>query len=421
MSALLERKLLSTLTESAGIARVWELGLRAEVFEEPINRAVFGWMIDYWLDSHMKLAPTWVVMEAEFPSVALEAEVEESVQWLVDSLKHRYMVNQAQDIMRSAATTTVTDPIGSMSQLWQQAYDACQAVAPRSTRVDLSQTVADRRRRYSARHEQIESGLTLGLAELDQHTRGLIPGELAAVVAYTKTGKSWLLANAAVAAKKAGRTPLLMTLEQGIEEIDARIDAIWSGVSYSRLQAGQLDFNEARRLRDAQEEMAEMGPFLVEKPDRGERTVKQMTSRCRQVGADYLLIDQLSFIDADRDYSGDRAITAKHGDIIFDLKDDINRESAGRIPCMLAVQMNREGVRDKASGGRGGLSNIANSSMIEQTVDIALGLWRNSEMRESNITGLDIMGARRSDIKSWLLNWRLTDRTEISVREEFEG
>ena len=416
----LERKILSKLTRPAEIGRVWELGLRAEVFVEPIHRAVYEWMVDYWLDSHMQAAPTWVVMQHEFPSIPLDEHVEESTGWLVDNLKRRFAANRAQTLMLAAATTTGDDPIGSMDTLWREAYDICQTVAPRFSRADMSQTVAERRRRYARRHDQVDVGMTLGLPELDRHTRGLLPGELCAVVAYTKTGKSFFLALAAIAARRAGYTPLLMTLEQGVDEMQERIDALHSGVSYTRIQDGSLSFEESRTLAAAQDELTSMGRLLVEKPQRGERTVRHMTSRCRQAGADYLIVDQLSFIDAERTYTGDRAITAKHGDLIFDLKDDINRESAGKLPCMLAVQMNREGVRDRASGGRGGLSNIAHSSMIEQTVDIALGLWRNNELRNNNAMGLDIMGSRRSDLRSWLLHWELHERSRLSIREDYE-
>ena len=67
MSTAEERKVLAKMTELAEISRVWEMGLRQEAFEDPINRFAFAFMTDYWLDSQMQHAPTWVVMEAEPP------------------------------------------------------------------------------------------------------------------------------------------------------------------------------------------------------------------------------------------------------------------------------------------------------------------------------------------------------------------
>jgi len=415
----LEKILLAKMTDTKELARVYEMGLRRAVFVEAICGHAFEWMIDYWLATNMTLAPSWVVMETEYPSIPLPHTTEEfATEWVVDTLKRRWITNKIQNLMLDAAKTSEEDPEATLSRLWHDAYDATEVVVPRYARVDMSQNVDARRQRYAHRHDRDHTGgVTLGLPELDAHTRGILPGELAAVAGYTKVGKTFLMLNAAVSARAQGWTPLIMTLEQSIEEIEERIDALASGVSYQRLQEGSLTISESTKLIATREMVAEMGPLHVEQPQRGERTVKNMCARARQIGADYLIIDQLSFMDGERDYTGDRATTAKHGDLIYDLKNEIGRASAGMLPCLLAVQQNRE-TQSKDSGGRGALKNFAHSSMIEQTVDLALGLWRTNEARANNSMMIDIMGARRCDLKSWILSWHLSDRTEVAVREE---
>jgi len=420
LSSALERKLLSRMTTREGITRVWEMGLRGEVFDDPVHRFVFEFMVGYWLDNRMSTPPTTEVMAAEYPQVPLDAVVEESTDWLVGWLQKRYAGAEVQELLRSAARTSKDDPQGTLDRMWHDAYDAVQANAPRYARVDITETIPARRERYARDLEdQARAGVPVGLEELDNHTRGILPGELCAAAAYTKTGKSWLLAHSFVTALRAGLRPIFFTLEMGIPEMEDRIDALWSGVSYQRLSQRELTFDESARLRAAQDEMAALdGAGLIERPGRGERTVKHMVSRSRQVGAQLLIVDQLSFIDAERSYTGDSALRMKHGDVIFELKDEISRESVGKIPCLLAVQLNRQAAAGGA-GGRGELYNFANSSMVEQTVDIALGLWRSQEMRANNAMGLDIMGSRRCDTRSWTLAWHLTDRTDIHVREEY--
>lgn len=420
MSSAIERKLLSKMTELSEITRVWEMGLRQEVFEDPLNRFVFVFMVDYWLNNQMQHAPTWVVMESEYPQLTLDAEVEESTDWLVGWLQKRYASAEVQELLRSAAKTCNDDPATTLDLLWHNAYDAAQITAPRYARVDITETIVARRERYSHDVQNLtRAGVSIGLTELDDHTRGILPGELCAAAAYTKTGKSWMLANSFVSALRNGLRPLFFTLEMGVPEIEDRIDALYSGVSYQRLSQRELEPQEVIRLREAQDEMADRTGGFIERPQRGERTVKHMVSRARQLGADLLIVDQLSFIDATRDYSGDSALRMKHGEVIFELKDEISRENAGKIPCLLAVQLNRQAATQGGGGGRGELYNFANSSMVEQTVDMALGLWRNTEMRANNAMGLDIMGSRRCDTKSWTLAWHLTDRSEISIREEY--
>lgn len=415
MTVDLERKLLGRMLSSDEIGRIWELGLRPEVFETPLCQAVFNFSVDYWLSTGMKSAPTSMVLQYEFPGVDIQSDAEESTLWLVEELQRRYATNQLQEMLRDAAVKSVEDPFGTLKELWANAHSASETVAPRYGRVNMATTVEQRRQRYGYRMDTGGQGVTLGLPELDQHSNGLLPGELCAVGAFSKVGKTVWLINAAVQARRQGLVPVIFTLEMAIPEIEDRVDAFFSGVSYDRLTHGSLTQAERRQLNDAQDEMASLGPLYVEQPERGNRTVRNLVNRARQLGANYLIVDQLSFIDAEKDYyRGDKAITSKHTDIIFSLKDEISRQSSGALPCMLAVQLNRASQNQS----RIELQNFANTSAIEQTVDLALGLSRTREERNNNVMRLDILGARRSDIKAWLLSWHLRQRTSIAVRQE---
>ena len=175
-------------------------------------------------------------------------------------------------------------------------------------------------------------------------------------------------------------------------------------------------FEDHRILKEAQDELAEEGSIFIEQPDRGERTVQYLTTRARQLGADFLVIDQLSFMESRRFYP---STTDKHAEIIHELKEDISSTKNGKLPTLLAVQLNRAAASENASQ-RGNMQNIANSSAIEQTVDIAYGLYRNKEIRANNCMVIDIMGSRRTDPKSWLLDWRLDDVSRFEVIQEYE-
>lgn len=408
------------MTQLEHMTSIHENGIRAIMFEDPIHTTVFEFMVNYFEGSGRKAAPTWLAMETEYPSVPLDREVEEETQWLCDWLKKRFKRNKVQDIARRSAMTMDEDPDAALRLMWQDAYAATRAAAPRSTYEDMSQTKQQRRESYARDRDNPDiRGMSFGLLELDEHTRGLLPGELGIVAAYTKVGKSWLLANAFVSAHKTGKRPVLFTLEMDIEDMRERIDCLYSGVSYSRMVSRTLGFEEMDKLLAGQDELEAAGLAPLVRPERGDRTVKTMYAQARQMGGDVMLLDQLSWIDSEVRYSGDRVLTQKHGDLIYEVKDETSTASAGKLPTFMAVQHNRETVRGD-NGGRGGLKNLANSASIEQTVDIALGLWQNQDMRNSNLMGLDIMGSRRGDRKSWMLNWHLTNRTEIRIAEEYE-
>jgi hypothetical protein len=95
----LERRLLAKLTDPAEIARVWDMGLRPEVFEDPPLRMVFEFVIDYWLTSQMKVAPTPFVIQTELPGLVLEDDPEAESWWLAEQLMKRYARNQLQETL----------------------------------------------------------------------------------------------------------------------------------------------------------------------------------------------------------------------------------------------------------------------------------------------------------------------------------
>ena len=412
MSTDLERKLIARLVDPQDMAQAWDMGLRNVVFEEPINEAMFNHIVDYWQESRTETTPTRVVLSHDFPGLHIPEQVDETLPWLIHTLQNRYVENRAQQIMIDAATTLGDDPRNTLRNLFEQAYQAAELVHPRNNRTNMAD-YEERRMRYGSR--EIEGdGMTLGLPELDEHTRGLMAGELAVLGGFAKTGKSMYLVKAAVEARKAGYTPIVFTLEMSIEEMGDRVDAFFSGISYDRMSKGRLMMQELDELRAAQEQLAAMGFLHIEKPERGERTVRNLISRARTVGADFVLIDQLSFMDSPNKHRDNKT---KHSEIIFDLKDEINREAAGRLPCLLACQFNRQ---TQAGDGRGQMENFANASEIEQTCDIALGLWRSREMRANHAMQLDIMGSRRSDTTSWVLDWELREGTNIAVKPDVE-
>ena len=411
----IEGLVLSRLLEPNVMAESWDLGLREEAFEDPQNHSIFLFIQDYWLGEHMEKTPTVDIIQHEFPGWVPQDNEEESVAWLVGALKKRLAANKAQEIMRSAAQVSVEDPVEALGILFDGAWEAKKSLLERVNRSDMSQNADERRRRYTEQSD-LAGGVPIGLDEVDEHTRGILPGELVAVAASTKTGKSFLLVKAALEARRAGFTPYIATLEMSVPEMEERVDALNSGVGYGKLQNRELSFEEQKRLSASQDRLTDLGSLHIEQPNRGERTVQYLTNRARQLGADFLLIDQLSFMESRRFYP---STTDKHAEIIHELKEDIANTSSGKLPTMLAVQLNRAASSENAAT-RGTMQNIANSSAIEQTVDLAYGLYRNKEIRANDCMVLDILGSRRTDPKSWLLEWKLSEVSRFSVIKEYE-
>lgn len=413
----LEKTLLNTFTDQVSLKRAWDLGLREEVFVDPANRGIYRFMMDYWFSSSMTRVPTAEVLTEEFPNQLDYSETQETVDWLVEKIQSRYISNQVKDVMMTTSSKVADNPLESLKDLQSSAWGISQRVTPRRGRTNMSENLEARRLRYADRTSFTDAvrGAPFGFHELDEHTYGLLPGELGVYIAFAGVGKSWGLGNAFVGMRKAGWTPCLFTLELSVEDFEDRIDAINSGLPYTGIQRGQLDIPQVEELRRSQEEFAELGPAFIEKPPRGERTVPHLVNRARQLGADVILIDQLSFMETRERYQ------ARHEgieEIIFDLKAEISEREEAMIPVLLAVQFNRES--QSVGKGRGGLHQIALSSSIEQTIDIGFSLSQTPEHRANRSMVVDALKLRRGDVGSWLLQWDLKDRTAFGVRGRIE-
>lgn len=405
----LERRFLSYLTDTKELAKSWDLGINEKVFEDPVCREVFKFAVAYWQEHGT--APTQFAVTEEYPAFRFETEIEEAAAWYVERLQRRFVTNQLQELVVTAGTEALDDPLGALRRLHAAAYEAAEAVAPRLTRSDML-NVDDRRRRYDLRASTPGGiGLPFGIGELDTHTGGTMPGELVALGAYSKTGKTFFLAHVAVALAKAGYRPIVFTLEMGLGEIEDRVDAMYSGVSYNRLTHATLKDVEKARWEEAQEELASEGGLLIESPPEGERTVAALLNRARQAGANYVIIDQLSHMEPGKKVN---SLKEHHGTIMKQLSVELSRPGK-ELPCLLAVQLNRDSQNpdDPLS-----MKHFANAAEIEREVDLALGLSQNGEERRNRIMKISILGGRRCNVRHWQLYWDLVESTSIRVFSE---
>jgi replicative DNA helicase len=354
------------------------------------------------------------VVANQFPGIALPTDEVISTTWAVEKLKNDFSALQIQEKMLEAAKLTMVDPQGAVKYLRAEMHAMAEDITPRHSRTNMALNIDERRQRYLERTQGDSQGVTLGIPELDAWTNGLLPSELAVIGAYSKTGKTMFLANAAVAARNAGLLPIFFTLEMPKGEIEDRIDAMFSGLSYDRLSHSRLTIEEMSVLHEKQAELAALGDLLIEQPEGADRTAAALVNRARHVGANLIIIDQLSEMEAGR---RTKDLKEHHSVCMKQLKTELGRGSAGRLPALLAVQLNRESQTRREGIG---LDSFANATEIEAICDLALGLWRNPEMVKNATMKLQILGARRSGLREWLLHWHLIKRTEISVERVIE-
>lgn len=405
----LDKSLLGFI-EQGHLRRILDLGIRPEHIYDPLYRNAFEFSQRYWEDSSLLKTPTKKVLLEEFPSIEV-VEPEESLTWVVEKLQERFTRTRVQNVLRKAAEDLDELPLESAREAYQELWEVLASVTERKNRSDISSNVLERQSRYATRVSEFDPDpFGLGLPDVDKHIGGIRPGELAVVSAYAKTGKTQLLCKSAVEARKKGLTPLLVSMEVSVPDMEDRLDGYISGLDMTSISNGNLTREEVLHLKEAQEEFASLGHFYVEKPTRDDRTVQSIVNRAREVEADIILIDQLSFIKPRRDYRDRRSA---YEEIMEDLKSSISEDEESMFPTIMAVQLNRASVQE---GEELGMQNLAVSSSIEQFADIVFGLQQSRELRTNNSMFLKILGIRRGSPEEWLLNWSLKGQTKIESR-----
>ena len=403
----IEKAVIGALATPEDIKTALEEGLNPELFSDPFHAGVVEFTIGYYKGS-LK-APSPAVLEEQFGQPVEVESASESLVWLVDRLKTNHKSGELQDMLRDGAAGAFEDPDATVDELYRRLWELRQNVSSHRNRVDLSENITDRREAYHQRLAVRGQAAPIGFEEVDSFTGGIRPGEIVTVAGYAKQGKSWTLVNAAVEAKKQGYTPYVASLELDVDTFSERIDAVFSGIGYGKMSRGALLPNDLDRLHEAQEELADLGPFYVENPVPEERTADHLVSRARQLGCDYIIIDQLSWIRPTRNHQNRRDA---YLEVLETLKLSAGSTMEGPLPVLLAVQFNREA----GPKGRGSMENMANAADIEQITDMMFGLYRTDEMRADDAIVLDMLGSRRSDLRSWLLNWELDQRCDFHVR-----
>lgn len=408
----IEKAIIGALSGPGDIKLAKEEGLSPEIFADPFHQEVVRFIFSYWKASGLELAPSPATLQEEFGREVEVEDSDESLVWLVDRLKRRYRSNKLQDIIRHGAETVLEDPEGTVEALYRDLWQVRQNVSSHRNRVNLAENIRERREVYAERLGTQSQAAPIGFPEIDEFTGGIRPGELVTVAGYAKQGKSWTLVNAAVEARKQGYTPYVATLELDVDTFSERIDAVYSGLGYGKISRGHLTPNEMDRFHDAQEEMAALGPLYVENPVPDERKADDLVSRARQLGCDYVIIDQLSWITPSERHRDRRDA---YLEVLKTLKLSAGSVTEGPLPVLLATQFNREA----GPKGRGTMNQMANAADIEQIADMMFGLYRTEEMRADDSLVLDMLGTRRTDLRAWILNWELDSRTDFHVRGEY--
>ena len=421
----IEKSFVKHFTKLDSFDKIWKEGVRTEHFFDEGVKELFAYAIDYYVKAEFKKVVTLELLEAKFSdyfNYNMVPEEEYLVGVLIDELKTKYRKVTTQNALLKAASELDKDPekgislaLGSLTRIQNETSTRERIEIYGSSydrRInDYVDTSLDRLQNWDKR------GIYLGWPEVNDHMYGIQKGELGVVVGVPNVGKSWFGSVIALEAARRKNKVYFASLELRKELTLMRLDCLVSGVPYARYERGQLTPDEIRRLKEAREEVAEFGEYLlIDSPSRrSERTAMEIYSKAKYWGADLVVGDQLSWVSTEKNYgTAANFQSLQMAEVITDIA-SINREM-GMASIWLA-QFNREAMKSKK--GRGGLAHIGLSSQIEQIVDWAFGIGATREMKQQEVLVMDILKSRRSDLKSWMMSFELKNKTQLKVVREF--
>lgn len=391
-----------------------------ELIPTEFIRKLTDWSLRYYFKNGRTIAPTPEAIqetwskELERGRITIDFETEsDSVEWVVEQLRAQFATFRTQEFVRTFATTVFSaDPDERTFKVQQGAHDLylmAQSLQSRHREQNAADGIAEALERYEIRRdsERAVQGMTFGLPLLDNYTLGTHPGELAVFAAASGAGKSWVGGKVAINEWVQGRLAALFTLENDLEMTFDRLACIQARVDYAAWQRGQVtDEGRIELVRTWAKKLADSDHApVVLMPERGNRTVPAIVRKAIVLGAQSLIIDQLSFVEHNPK-SKERQRWALWGETIHELKNEIS-EGRDKLPCLLLHQISREGVRAAAKTGRYEMDHLAEASEIERTADFVYGLYRSKEDREKNEAVLQMLKARRVEPKDWSMAFRL--------------
>lgn len=416
MSAYAQRTLLQHLNDPDSLEVLAAEGLNLVVLPDEDLRPIVEFALAYYYESGCTQAPSLTVLNASYGDLLDDHEITlddpgDTIEWAIEDLKGAYTLLQTADYNRRFATAMAeADPMERTDVLAAYATELVglsMGMESQAFRQDLRTAGETTLRDYHQRaaNNADFSGLSLGMSEADHHVNGVHEGELAVLAAPPKMGKSMFLCWIALQDHRRGREVVLFTLENSVEMTTNRIACMAAGVDAAAWDRGECDDDEIARVAKWFEQLsaADSGLHIIQ-PDLGKRTFDQMVHEARLLGAESLLIDQLTFVEMNRGSRDNRPRHEKIGDALHRLKGMIST-GRHRMSCVLAHQINREGVKAAEKLGYVEMYHLAESAEVERTADFVFALFATPDERQVSEAKLQQLAARRVHLLNWQIKW----------------
>lgn len=316
-------------------------------------------------------------------SVLAMSTVEDHARFLVDLHGRRELITIGEEIVRSARVIDADDNAASIMERAEQDIFKLSdtdrtATGPKPLGSVLLDVIDTAQRAH--RREPGAFGISTGLTDLNKKLGGLRPSDVIVLAARPSMGKTSLATNIAFqAAHDYARTNgaqgcpvLFFSLEMSSEELGHRIVCQQSGTDSSRVQSGDLDDNEFRRLIESTQLLASVPLYIDETPALSLAQVRTRARRQkRQGGLGLIVIDYLQLLRGSGSKQSSDSRVNEVSEITRGIK-VIAKEL--KVPVLALSQLSR--AVEQRDDKRPQLADLRESGTIEQDSDVVIFVYR---------------------------------------------
>lgn len=259
-------------------------------------------------------------------------------------------------------------------------------------------------------------GLDVGLADVQNLTGGLRPGELTILAARPSVGKSSMALGIAGHVARAGGRVYYVSLEMSRQELSMRLLSACSGVAGHRIRDGFTNPAERSRLVEAANRLSRDPLWLDDTPQRTMLEISAASRRLkRQGGLALVVVDYLQLVtpvEGDRREEQVAAVARRMKALARELS----------VPVLCCAQLNRQA--DTKGDDRPRLSHLRESGAIEQDADVVLLLYRAGLYAPTDapdgVTEINVAKQRNGPVGTVKVLWRpaTTEFVNLAPRPE---
>jgi replicative DNA helicase len=215
------------------------------------------------------------------------------------------------------------------------------------------------------------AGISTGIAQLDNRTRGFRPGQLVVIAARPGDGKTSLGMQIAASVAIEGRLPVgVFSLEMTRKELVGRLVCSMAGIPADDAECPIANDQQAAARSNA---LAAASAKLNKAPlwivDKAPLTITQLRAHARSMAMRHKLrlvvVDYLGLLDGSNPKASAYERTTEVSKALKGLAKELS------LPVVLLCQLNRESVKDKREPQ---LYDLRDSGSIEQDADLVLML-----------------------------------------------